>query len=155
MGNYHSKNNHFYKDGRCLKEHYYCNELCCNSEITMQTALYGGGRCHSCAMKNNTNTFKNGRYSDGHGYIRIYFPKHSDAVKKYILEHRLVMEKKLGRHLKINEVVHHINGIKNDNRLENLALLTKKTHDTYSILRKKEKRICELEKENKKLKGGK
>jgi len=50
-----------------------------------------------------------GWFADGY-----FFPKGKSA------EHRVVVENGLGRKLKKNEVVHHINGIRNDNRLENL-----------------------------------
>ena len=63
------------------------------------------------------------------GYVRLYFPDHpkSDSFG-YIFEHDLIMECAVGRWLQPNEVVHHKNGIKTDNRLKNLELLTRSEH---------------------------
>jgi len=69
-----------------------------------------------------------GRYTK-EGYVLIKKPDwptiRSDG---YILEHRWVMEKKLGRSLKKNEIVHHKNGVRNDNREENLEVMSTKGH---------------------------
>lgn len=56
------------------------------------------------------------------GYVMIYSPEHPRNSRKYVYEHVIVCEKKLGRFLTGKERVHHINGIKNDNREENLMV---------------------------------
>jgi len=63
------------------------------------------------------------------GYVRIYAPMHKEAnTWGYVYEHRLIAEQVLNRSLKKNEVVHHINGIRWDNRRGNLAVMSSSDH---------------------------
>lgn len=67
--------------------------------------------------------WKGGKTTDKHGYVLIHLPSHPCSNRHgYIREHRLVMEEMIGRPLDSDEVVHHKNGQKDDNRPENLEL---------------------------------
>lgn len=73
----------------------------------------------SVGLKGKSNPrWKGGRFLSTYGYVLVYTEN-----RGYVFEHRLIMEKHIGRQLKKKEIVHHVNGVKTDNRIENLLLL--------------------------------
>lgn len=100
----------------------YCSRSCC-SRIEKRAH-----HAHSLPGPNHHN-WRGGRIKAKGGYIKVHAPTHPAvrdrrAGHKYVLEHRLVMEGILGRYLLPDENVHHKNGIRDDNRPENLEVWT-------------------------------
>ncbi len=121
-------------------------------------------KCRFCSAKRNAakrdfkgaknNQWKGGRrYDKSHGYIEIWIPADSPYIsmvkgrhgRQSLWEHRLVMAEFLGRPLESWEVVHHLNGIRTDNRIENLALANKHTHERWTIVKILQREIFQLQ----------
>lgn len=64
------------------------------------------------------------------GYVRMWVPEGTPGRPKngLMMEHRLVMQEHLGRPLEAWEIVHHRNGVKDDNRIANLEVVTRARH---------------------------
>ena len=115
-----------------------CGNLC----------YYRSIRCRSCYHKylsihkgEESKKWRGGETHDD-GYILCY-----QGSGKFIRKHRFVMEQLLGRKLDKDEIVHHINGIRADNRPENLAILDRHQHDTKTLQHIWQGRIQDLEAE--------
>jgi hypothetical protein len=83
----------------------------------------------------NSSSWNGGKFTRKDGYVEIYSPQHprvltrkAKMIRQYVMEHILLAESKLGRFLHDNEVVHHLNGIRNDNRIENIVVMTRAKH---------------------------
>lgn len=121
-------------------------------------------KCSACT---NRAQFKRDRRVNTSGYVVIgMLPDHPNYAwgrkdksigttsVRVILEHRLVMAKKLGRNLERFEHVHHINGDKQDNRIENLMLITPHEHAAMEHLIRENRRLQnELDEANARIKA--
>jgi len=138
--------------------------LDCGKERWVLATILGSPRnfrCGSCACKltaplkvkrrEKHPNWKGGRYCSVAGYMEarvdrdsLFYPMTRSGDRVY--EHRLVVAQSLGRCLESHEIVHHINGIRTDNRLENLCLIdSQKRHDTHTLMKQLQLKIRELE----------
>ena len=90
----------------------------------------------------NNPCWRGGKYKNQAGYVTVKLqsddPYYSMMSRDgYVNEHRLIVARKLGRCLEAWEIVHHINGIKDDNRIENLQLVSNDGHMQITVLQER------------------
>ena len=135
------KEHHRWKGGVSVKKR---KCACCGKEFITYNAKNCSRKCGYEYIKKQqllkgikNGMWKGGRTGGNGKYIYILKPKHPFSIKDgYVCEHRLIIEKKIGRYLLSNEIVHHINDIKDDNRIKNLKLMEKKEHDKFHAIKR-------------------
>lgn len=119
--------------------------------LTGQSKIFCSFKCKGewqsrNSVREHNPHWKGGKRLSKEGYIQIYLPEHHRANQNgYVLEHILIAEKKYSRKIYPKEHIHHLNGIKWDNRPNNLFLTTNSKHDKLSIRHALQERIRELE----------
>ena len=94
----------------------------CNKEFIRYPQQIKNGAIHHCSHKCSGLSKRKRSISTG-GYITLRMPEHPNAMRNgRIYEHQLIMSNKLKRPLQKQETIHHKNGIRDDNRIENLEL---------------------------------
>lgn len=122
----------------------YC--ISCGAPLHSHRAI----RCSDCWKRDRKQlavrgpahpSWKGGKQKAANGYIEVW----NGWDRKRTLEHRLIWEQTHNKKLPKGWIVHHLNGIKDDNRSENLVALPRNKHSVWTLVELAQKRIRELE----------
>ena len=110
----------------------------CKKEFPVKPKRIRKGKVRFCSMECRKIIQYTGRFVRSDGYVAIR------VGNKFELEHRVIMAQNIGRPLEKHEHIHHRNGVKHDNRLENLELVGVGEHiSKYHPCKKQEDRWIE------------
>ncbi len=122
----------------------YCSRKCANVKSAKDGFVpkaafkkgsngYWKGKKRLSMSGKNHPRWKNGRAKHSDGYVCIRKHNHPFVNKRgYVMEHRLIIEKQIGRYLLLKEICHHLNEIKDDNRPQNLmAFINENIHQRF------------------------
>ena len=90
--------------------------------------------------------WKGGRVKrQGYVYLLDESRYEKRGFSRYKAEHQIIAEAKYGRKINKDELVHHLNGVRDDNRPENLVIIKRKGHETWTYAKTLQERIRQLE----------
>jgi hypothetical protein len=97
---------------------------------------------HNSMRGDKAYAWRGGRIGNGTGYMNLYLPDHPRAVDGYVLEHRVIAEKVLGKQLSLTAVIHHINEKRSDNSNNNLMICEDENYHKLIHRRMRDFKAC-------------